>query len=58
MAVTLNEDIGMGAISKAGALPYGDNMKWLKFAEDKLKRDAKIDHQSLLWELGTQMTEV
>ena len=57
MALQLNEDIGLGAISKAGALPYGDNMGWVKFAEDKIKRDAKIDHQSLMWELGSSIVE-
>lgn len=57
LAVSLNEDIGLGAISRAGALPLGDDMGWVKFVEDKLRRDAQIDHQSLLWELGSQVTE-
>ncbi len=53
----LTEDIGFGAISKAGALPMGDGMLWTKYVEDKLKRDNKIDHQSLMWELGSQVAE-
>lgn len=57
LQVGLLEDIGFGAISKAGALPMGDDMKWLKFVEDKLKRDNRIDHQSLLWELGSEVAE-
>lgn len=32
-------------------------MGWVKFVEDKLKRDNKIDHQSLLWELGSEVVE-
>jgi hypothetical protein len=58
LTVALNEDIGFGAISKAGALPMGDALQWVKFAEDKLKRDARIDHQSLLWELGSEVSEM
>jgi hypothetical protein len=58
LAVSLNEDIGFGAISKSGALPMGDSLEWVKFAEDKLKRDARIDHQSLLWELGSEVVEM
>lgn len=57
LSVALNEDIGMGAISRAGALPFGDDMAWVKFVEDKMKRDAELDHQSLLWELGSEAVE-
>ena len=57
LSVSMNEDIGMGAISRAGALPLGENMEWVKFVEDKMKRDAQIDHQSLLWELGSEVLE-
>jgi hypothetical protein len=58
LQVGVLEDIGFGAISKAGALPMGDGMKWIKFVEDKLKRDNRIDHQSLLWELGSEVAEI
>lgn len=57
MSVELNQDIGMGAISRAGALPFGEGMEWVKFVEDKMKRDAEMDHQSLLWELGSEVIE-
>jgi hypothetical protein len=57
LQVGIREDIGMGAISKAGALPLGEGMEWVKFVEDKLKRDNKMDHQSLLWELGSEVVE-
>lgn len=57
MSVSMNEDIGLGAISRAGALPMGDQMEWVKFVEDKMKRDAEMDHQSLLWELGSEVIE-
>ncbi len=57
LSVAINEDIGMGAISRAGALPFGDDMAWVKFVEDKMKRDAQLDHQTLLWELGSEMVE-
>lgn len=57
MSALLNEDIGMGAISRAGALPMGENMEWVKFVEDKMRRDAEMDHQSLLWELGSEVME-
>lgn len=57
MSVSFNEDIGMGAISRAGALPMGEAMEWVKFVEDKMRRDAEMDHQSLLWELGSEVIE-
>ena len=57
MQIGILEDIGFGAISKAGALPMGDGMKWVKYVEDKLKRDNRIDHQSLMWELGSEVAE-
>lgn len=57
LQIGIREDIGMGAISKAGALPLGEGMEWVKFVEDKLKRDNKMDHQSLLWELGSEVVE-
>ena len=45
LAVQVEEDIGTGAISKAGALPDHAHQGWVKFAEDKLKRDAQLDYQ-------------
>ena len=57
MTAQINEDIGMGAISRAGGLPIGENMEWIKFAEDKLKRDNKLQHQHLLSELGSSILE-
>lgn len=57
LQVAITEDIGLGAISKSGALPMGDDFKWIKFVEDKIKRDNRIDHQTLLWELGSSVTE-
>lgn len=57
LSVAINEDIGMGAISRAGALPFGEDMAWVKFVDDKMKRDAQLDHQTLLWELGSEMVE-
>jgi hypothetical protein len=57
LAVQFNEEISYGAISKAGALPLGENSKWITFAEDKLKRENKMDHQSLLWEYGSAVAE-
>eukprot|EP01041_Mallomonas_annulata_P007399 gene7399-15106_t len=57
MAVQIKEDIGLGAISKAGALPFGEDAGWIKFAEDKLKSDAQLDYQALLWELGSEVIE-
>ena len=57
LAVSVNEDIGMGAISKAGALPMGEKGNWVKFAEDKLKSDHRLDHQALLWQLGNSVLE-
>jgi hypothetical protein len=57
LAFQFNEEISFGAISKAGALPMGDDSKWITFAEDKLKRDNRMDHQSLLWEYGSAVAE-
>jgi hypothetical protein len=45
MAAEFHEELITGAVSKAGALPYGDEVGWLKLAEDKLKRENAIDHQ-------------
>ena len=57
MALTFHEEVGLGAISRAGALPLGTSGQWLAFAEDKLKKENSLDHQSLLWELGTEILE-
>eukprot|EP00595_Chromulina_sp_UTEXLB2642_P000277 CAMPEP_0196761660 /NCGR_PEP_ID=MMETSP1095-20130614/966_1 /TAXON_ID=96789 ORGANISM="Chromulina nebulosa, Strain UTEXLB2642" /NCGR_SAMPLE_ID=MMETSP1095 /ASSEMBLY_ACC=CAM_ASM_000446 /LENGTH=701 /DNA_ID=CAMNT_0042111507 /DNA_START=99 /DNA_END=2201 /DNA_ORIENTATION=+ len=56
-ALTFLEDVGLGAISRAGALPSGTNGEWLKYAETKIKKDNSLDYQSLLWELGTETLE-
>ena len=53
----MNEDIGMGAISKYGGLPMGEEHQWLKFVEDKLKRDNTLHHQKLMSELGSHVLE-
>lgn len=57
LAVAFNEEIGMGAISKAGALPSGLEGQWITYVEEKLKREASLDHLSLLWEMGSDLTE-
>lgn len=57
MTLEVSDDIGMGAISRAGGLPMGENMEWLKFAEDKLKRDNKLHHLQLMSELGASVLE-
>lgn len=54
MALQFNEDVSMGALAKAGALPMGEN-DWIKFAENKMKKDNALDHQSLLWEMGSDV---
>lgn len=57
LAASFFEDVSLGAISKAGALPMGTDGEWVKFAEDKLKRDAQLNHQELMWELGSEVAE-
>lgn len=57
MAVAFNEDIGLGAIAKSGALPMGLNGEWVGYAEDKLKKDNSLDYQNLLWEVSTEVLE-
>ena len=57
LAVQFNEDVSLGAIAKAGALPIGEN-DWIQFAESKLKKDNSLDHQSLLWELGSEVISI
>lgn len=57
MAAAFFEDVSLGAISKAGALPMGTDGEWVKFAEDKLKRDAQLGYQELMWELGSEVAE-
>jgi hypothetical protein len=57
MALEFSENIGMGAISRSGAMSMGGDGSWIKFAEDKLKRDAQLDYNSLMWEAGTEIIE-
>lgn len=57
LTVGISEDISMGAISQAGALPMGEDMQWLKFVEDKLKRDNKMSHQDMMAALGSSLVE-
>lgn len=57
LAIAFNEDVGLGAIARAGAFPIGEDGAWAKFAEDKMKRDAQMNHQELLWELGSAVME-
>jgi hypothetical protein len=35
----------------------GSEGEWLQLAESKLKKDADLDYQSKLWELGTEVAE-
>ncbi len=56
-ALAFVEDIGLGAISKTGALPIGGDGEWLSLAEQKLKNDASLDYQALLWEMGSEAAE-
>lgn len=56
-AVAFAEDIGLGAISKAGALVMGGEGEWLHFAEKKLKEEENLDYQALLWEVGSEIAE-
>jgi len=56
-ALVFNEEIGLGAISKTGALPLGSDGEWLELAEKKLKKDASLDYQALLWEKGSEVAE-
>jgi hypothetical protein len=36
----------------------GENDNWVVFAENKLKKDTRLDHQSLLWHMGSQQIEI
>ena len=57
MAISFHEEVGMGAISRAGALPSGVSGEWIKYAEEKLKKENSLDFQSLLWEVGNRVVE-
>lgn len=57
-AMVFSEDIGLGAISKAGALPLGSEGQWMEFAEKKLKSEENLDYQALLWEAGSEIAEL
>jgi len=57
LTVEFNEDVGVGAIARSGALPMGESGDWLEYAESKLIKDAQLGHQELLWELGSQVVE-
>jgi hypothetical protein len=35
----------------------GSEGEWLQLAEKKLKKDASLDYQSLLWEMGSEVAE-
>lgn len=56
-ALAFNEEVGLGAISKTGALPMGAEGEWLSIAEEKMKKEASLDYQALLWEMGTALSE-
>lgn len=56
-AMVFSEEIGLGAISRTGALPMGSQGEWLKLAENKMKKENKLDYQSLLWEMGSEIGE-
>ena len=64
LGTALQEDISMGAIAKAGALIVeneegnGEGMGYISFAENKIRKETKLDHQSSLWFLGSQQIEM
>jgi hypothetical protein len=58
LAMSFNEEVGLGAVSRAGALPSGVDGQWLKLVEDKIKKENVLDYQSLLWELGSEIAEM
>lgn len=57
LAHSFREEIGLGAISKAGALSFGGDGAWVALAESKLQKDNQLDYQALLWELGSEVAE-
>ncbi len=57
LSIAVAEDIGMGAIAQYGGLLQGDNFEYLKFVEDKLKRDNKMYYTKLMSELGSSVLE-
>ena len=57
LAVAFNEDIGLGAIAKTGALPMGTEGEWIDLAVKKMKKENSLDYQALLWELGSEELE-
>lgn len=56
-ALAFNENVGIGALATAGALPTGAQGEWIELAESKLKREAQLSHHELLWELGSELIE-
>lgn len=56
-AMEFTETVGVGAISRTGALVMGSDGSWMKFAEDKIHREAQLDYQQLMWEYGTGVAE-
>ena len=57
MATSFSGDVGLGAISKAGVFPMGDDGAWLALVEEKRKKENSMDYHSLLWELGSEVAE-
>ena len=57
MATSFSGDVGLGAISKAGVFPMGDDGAWLALVEGKRKKENSMDYHSLLWELGSEVAE-
>lgn len=51
------EDVGLGAISRAGALPSGGNGEWIQLVESKMKKENNLDYHSLMWEMGVEVAE-
>lgn len=56
LSLAMLEDISMGAIAQAGALAVGEK-NWITFAENRVKKEHQLDHQSLLWHMGSQQIE-
>ena len=57
MAASFNENVGLGAISRAGALPMGGEGAWLALVEEKRKKENALDYHAMLWELGSEIAE-
>ncbi len=57
LSVAVNEDIGLGALARAGAIQLGSEGQWISYAEEHIKKQNKMTHSDLMFHLGSMAVE-